>query len=705
MLVRAVALFLLPAICCAQGVISTIAGTGVAPTTGTNGDGGLAINATLHPNGMAMDSIGTIYVADQSRQNVRKISTSGIISTVAGTGNTIFKGDGGLATDANIQLSSNHSGLAVDKDNNLYIADYGSHRIRKIDANGIIRTVAGNGTQGFGGDGGPATSASLWHPSGVAFDAAGNMYIADTDNARIRKVTSDGVITTFAGNGAFASGGDGLPAPQASLFNPTSVAVDALGNVYIAEFNAYKIRKVNTLGIISTVAGSGVFGYTASLDNGPAIAADMSAPWAVWPDNFGNLLIADHNNNKLRKVDAAGIITTIAGNLSNNPGDGGPPTSSRVTPADVLTDAAGNIYIADSANRIRKITIGQHVPGLSTDAGSLYFSIGVGASPPSAQVVPISTAGTVPIGYNVSVSTDTGGTWLQATIPGTSTPSILTVSVKGGLSAGMYTGRVHLTPIAPDLPVLDIPVTYAVVATAAARPAVAVSNITNAANFEAGMAANTWITIKGTNLASATATWDNAIINGQLPTSLEGVTVTFSGRPGFISYVSPSQINVLTPQFGSSASVVVTANGSSSSPVNPLFKTALPGFFMWPGNQVVATRTDYSLAVKAGTFPGADTIAAKPGDTIILWGTGFGPSNPLAPTGVPVPVQTYSAANTPTITINNINATVYGAALAPGLAGLYQVAIQVPTSLPDGDWPVAVAGFPVTTTAVLSVKR
>jgi hypothetical protein len=280
-LTRAGVLFLFSALLSAQGVISTIAGTGAAPTSGTNGDGGFAINATLHPNGFTMDSFGNIYVADQARQNIRKVSTAGIISTVAGTGNITFRGDGGLATEANIQLSSNHNGLAVDQDNNLYIPDFGAHRVRKIDANGIIRTVAGNGTQGFGGDGGPATSAALWHPSEVAFDALGNMYIADSDNSRVRKVTPDGIISTFAGNGQIASGGDNGLATQVSLFLPTSVAVDAQGNVYIAEYNAYKIRKVNTLGIISTVAGSGVFGYNASLDGGLATAADMSAPWAV----------------------------------------------------------------------------------------------------------------------------------------------------------------------------------------------------------------------------------------------------------------------------------------------------------------------------------------------------------------------------------------------------------------------------------------
>jgi uncharacterized protein (TIGR03437 family) len=214
------------------------------------------------------------------------------------------------------------------------------------------------------------------------------------------------------------------------------------------------------------------------------------------------------------------------------------------------------------------------------------------------------------------------------------------------------------------------------------------TGVTNGASFQTGIAPNSWITIFGTSLASVTDSWSNAIVNGALPTALDGVKVTVGGQPAYISFVSPTQINALAPNLGAGpASVTVTNEAGTSSAITTTVVSAEPAFFQW-GNYAVATTQTYSLAVKNGTFAGVTTTPAKPGDVIILWGTGFGPTTPSPPVGVEVPsTSTYNAAPV-TVTMGGISATVYGAALAPGFAGLYQVAIQIPPSLTNGDYPV-----------------
>jgi uncharacterized protein (TIGR03437 family) len=224
----------------------------------------------------------------------------------------------------------------------------------------------------------------------------------------------------------------------------------------------------------------------------------------------------------------------------------------------------------------------------------------------------------------------------------------------------------------------------------AAPPAISQSGgVLNGASFQPGIAPNSWMTISGTNLASKIDTWANEIVNGKLPTSLDGVSVTVGGDPAYVYYISPTQINAVAPNLEAGAAQVIVTNSSGvSSPANTVVQTARPAFFQW-GNYAVATRQDYSLAVKSGTFPGATTTPAKPGDVIILWGTGFGPTSPAAPVGAEVPsTTTYNTANTVSVTVGGKTATVYGAALAPGYAGLFQVAIQIPASLSNGDYPV-----------------
>ena len=246
----------------------------------------------------------------------------------------------------------------------------------------------------------------------------------------------------------------------------------------------------------------------------------------------------------------------------------------------------------------------------------------------------------------------------------------------------------------------DIKVTYA--------PLV-VSSVVNGASFQSGIVPNSWATVGGTNLASVTDNWAKAIIDGKLPTKLDDVSVSVGGLPAYVYFISPGQINFIAPDVGPGPQqVIVTNSVGSSTAFTVTSSTFGPAFFLWPESQAVATRQDFSLAAKAGTFAGENTVAAKPGDVIILWGTGFGPTSPSVPEGEETPSdKTYSTSTLPMVTLNNISATVYGAALAPGFAGLYQVAIQVPASLTDGDWPVVatIGGVQSPSGAVLSVKQ
>ena len=236
-----------------------------------------------------------------------------------------------------------------------------------------------------------------------------------------------------------------------------------------------------------------------------------------------------------------------------------------------------------------------------------------------------------------------------------------------------------------------------------------ITSVINGASFTPGVVANSWITIQGMNLAPQTDDWSHYIVGGALPTSLDGVSVSMGGKPAYVYFISLGQVNVLAPDVPAGPiSVTVTTAAGTSAAFATTANAYGPAFFTWPNNQVVATRQDYSYAVKAGTFTSATTVAAKPGDVLILWATGFGATLPAAPLGTSVPASGgYPTATAPTVTINNLPATVYGAALAPGSAGLYQIAIQAPTSLGDGDWPVQATIGGVTSLAgtILSVHQ
>jgi hypothetical protein len=294
-----------------NGIISTFAGNG---TQGYTGDGGAATAAELnYPTGVAFDAVGNVYIADEQNNVIRMVNTSGIITTAVGGGSSGL-GDGGNATDAEL---TDPRGVALDVVGNLYISDLASNRIRKVTTSGIITTVAGNGTVGFSGDGGQATAAELYYPSGVAFDNFGNMYIADEQNNVIRMVNTSGIITTVVGSGTHGFSGDGGAATAAEIGLPYSVAFDAVGNLYIADNSNSRIRMVNTSGIITTVVGGGSSGLG---DGGNATDAELTDPAGVALDAVGNLYIADFANESIRKVcyNSCPATTGIEQFTSNN---------------------------------------------------------------------------------------------------------------------------------------------------------------------------------------------------------------------------------------------------------------------------------------------------------------------------------------------------------------------------------------------------
>lgn len=317
----------------ADGTIRSISTDGTVHTVANNAccAASLYMAWTGNSGALAVDALGNIYVGILLGDVLRKISPQGEITDVAGTDNPTYVGDGGPAIDA--QLSTPEA-VAVDASGNVYIADFGNSRVRKISPSGVITTVAGNGISGFSGDGGPAIKAQLAGPVGLATDSAGNLFIAEYLNDRVRKVTPDGNITTVAGSDHCCDYGDGGLATDAFVPLPHGIALDPVGNLYISEWPDSRIRKVTPSGVISTYAGTGTSGFSG--DGGPAAEAQLSLPWGLAVDGAGNLFLADIGNLRVRKIAPDGIITTIAGG----------PSAPQYVGHGVAADLAGKVFIS-----------------------------------------------------------------------------------------------------------------------------------------------------------------------------------------------------------------------------------------------------------------------------------------------------------------------------------------------------------------------
>jgi uncharacterized protein (TIGR03437 family) len=595
--------FFLAVPCHAQGplqyYIQTVAGTG--GSAGFSGDGGLGITAQLNnPTGVAVDGAGTIYIADQVNNAIREVSkANGLISTQAGTPPTSgYSGDGALAINAYL---NEPLGVVVDANGNFYIADSLSNVIRKVTSADEISTFAGDNALGanFSGDGGPAVNATFDVPSAVALDSAGNLYIADTSNNRIRKVTaSTNVVTTIAGNGQLGYLGDGKLATVAELYHPVGVAVDSAGNVYVADTGNDVIRMLSpetpggNLYTITTVAGIGStpgFGG----DGGPAAQATLSHPCGLAVDAAGHLYIADTNNGRIREI-INGTIYTIAGNgrLGVFAGDGGLAINASLSfPRGVTVDSQGNVFVADTQNSVIRIL-----------TGSLL------------SIVP---------------------------------PPV--INKNGVISASAFGGFPSTTP-------------------------------------------GSWIEIYGSNLAATTRPWATSDFQGNTaPTSLNQTSVMVGGEPAYISYISPGQVNALVSSNvlpGSQYVIVTTPGGSTPPTAYPITVTPnqpellAPPAFNVGGNQYVTALFSDNVTYVAppGAIPGVTSRQAKPGETIILYGIGFGPVSPAIAAGQLVqPSQQNNQITTPMLMLfGNTSATVSYAGLAVGFTGLYQINVVVP---------------------------
>ncbi|HVN03653.1 MAG TPA: hypothetical protein VMT86_04495 [Bryobacteraceae bacterium] len=620
------ALALLPALGRAQTLpytISTMAGTCSANSTppppclgGYSGDGGSATSAVLNgPSAVVFDSSGNLYIADTDNNRVRKVS-GGTISTVAGNGTAGFAGDGSSATASGTELNA-PSGLAFDSSGNMYIADADNYEVRKV-TGGTISTVAGDNSKGagFAGDLGAATNAQLWNPSGVAVDSAGNIYIADPYNNVVRVVCvtqgpvactnnnfiggttwSSGDINTLAGNETTGANytGDGGIATGSSLNNPVSVLLDPAGNLYISDSGNNVIRKIDTSGIITTVVGdgSGNPGYLG--DGGPATQAELNTPKGLALDSAGNLYIADCNNFVIRMVTPDGTIYTIAGNgQPGYSGDGGAATSATLWFPSGVAVNGGNVYVADNGNNVIRLL----------------------------------------------------------------TPVVETPLVNSGgvITASSFGASTTVTP-------------------------------------------GSWIEIYGKYLANTSTEWGSANFSGSTaPTSLGGTSVTVGGKPAYVSYVSPGQVNVQVPSSisaGTQPLVVTTASGSSTSynlKIGQGPSLYAPSLLDVGGQQYAGAlfANSSTWVLPTGAVSGLTSKPAVAGDIITLYGVGFGDATPQGggsaiPAGQLVGSTELTSLTSPvTIMFGTTPGTMQYQGLAPAFVGLYQFNVVVPSGV-SGD--------------------
>jgi uncharacterized protein (TIGR03437 family) len=639
--------------------IYTVAGNG---TAGFSGDSGPATGARLNsPEGVAVDPAGNLYIADHSNARVRKVS-NGVITTVAGAG---IGPIGGI--DAR--------GVAVDSAGNLYIADTGNDRILKL-SNGVITTVAGMGPPSgclpwgcFSGDNGPPTNAQLAWPFGVAVDSAGDLYIADTYNRRIRKV-SNGVITTVAGGGS--SLGDSGPATSAQLNEPLAVALDSAGNLYIADFGNNRIRRVSN-GVITTVAGNGAGGYGG--DGGLATAALLDQPEGVAVDAAGNLYIGDSGNSVVRKV-SNGVITTVAGTgTAGFSGDSGPATGARLnSPEGVAVDSAGDLYIADNVNnRVRVLA----------PVGPCTYSVS-----PTTLLAPAS-GGNLP----VSIQTTAFCSWTVSRLPGW-----ITVS---GASSGAGSAKVALV-VAPNsgaaLSATILIAGAAVTVTQPTAPLPTIKSVTNAASYVTGaVSPGELVTLFGTAIGPASpagATTDPA--TRKLAMTIGGVQVLFNGVPAPMIYASSTQVSAVVPYEMASVaspSVWIKYLGQTSNAFQLTTAATAPGLF----TQNASGGGPGSILNQDNSVNGPGNPAAK-GSIVQVFMTGEGQTSPPSVTGaittatLPPPQVTPAPLLAVGVLINGQPALYVYAGEAPGLvAGMMQLNVQIPANAPSGDLPITVS--------------
>jgi uncharacterized protein (TIGR03437 family) len=666
-----------------DGTITTVSGNG---SIGLAGDGVATSLPMLSPFGVTSDSSGNIYVAEFGTNRIRKIDTSGNITTAIGDGTQGFAGDGGPANKVEMSLPT---GVQIDSSGNLYFSDSLNNRIRRL-AGGNVNTYAGNGGVSRSGDGGAATSAQIYSPLGVAADSTGNLYIADTLNNVVRRVDSKGIITTFAGNGSAGSGGDGGAATSAQLNAPQGLAVDSAGNLYIADTQNHRVRKV-TASTISTVAGSGTAGFGG--DNGPAVSAQLNLPFGVALDAAGNLYIAEFGNNTVRKVNTAGTISTVAGNnVSGYAGDGGAATSAQLNgPKSVALDPAGNLYIADTGNnRVRQVAPNGNITTFAGN-GNAGFA-GDGGPALNAQAGNPTALATDSVGnlFIADGSARIRKVFLTGVINTIAGGSARGYAGDGGPSLGaLLNGPAALAVNTAGAVFIADSLNNAVRLLQPTSNGIAINAVTNGAtNLNGPVAPGEVIVIYGSGLGGSLTTYTpNA--DGSVPKVAGGTSVYFNGAPAPVLYSSANQVAAVVPYgiTGSLGQVFVQYQGSTSAPFNFSVATVIPGIFTLSGS---GSGQAAAINNKTGAINGPNA-PAKAGDYVQLYITGAGQTNPPgvdgSPNAAPLPLPIANVK----VTIGGQTANVNFAGGAPGLvAGVLQVNAQIPSGLPAGNVPIVV---------------
>jgi uncharacterized protein (TIGR03437 family) len=708
-----------------NGVITTIAGSG--------SDSGPAATAQLNlPAGIAVDTSGSLFIGD-SGNGVLRVASNGYILTFAGSqipggcecdkgpqagvsvgdiqsiaidsAGNVYMADGPVlklslelvSPEVSPGNSIYYTGVALDNGGNLYLANTAGNQIQEL-SNGVLTTIAGTGAQGFGGDNGPATGAQLSSPSGVAVDGAGNVYFADTGNQRVRKI-SKGVITTVVGKGTAGFSGDNGPAASAELnlqqnqLLPAGVAADAAGNIFIADAGNQRIRKVSN-GVITTIAGTGSGGYSG--DGGAATSAELNNPSGIAVDSAGKVYFSDSSNGRIRVLASSCTYAVSPTSVQVGP-LGGPFAIS------IQTSAGCSWSIAGAPSWMLPVTPFGTGPATVTlvflaNNGAVRFAnlsiagqpVSVeqaAAPPPCMYVVTPSLIEIPPSGGTFTVTVQTGSlcNWSIAGLP-------TWIAIPPFLPPPTGSGSVLLT-VAPSQSPANIahltvggqPVT--VVQGPAPGLGPVISSVMTAGGESPLIAPNTWVEIKGQSLGlPETRTWQSSdFVNGELPTDLDGISVTMNGEPCYVYYISPNQIDVLTPPNLAPGPVqVVVTVATASSPVFASQAQALsPSLFVFNGGPYVAAVHADGSVIGAPTLNGTP---AKPGETIVLFGNGFGS------TSVPVVSGSVSQGGTlsslPAVVIGGVNAVVLYAGLAA--PGEFQFNVVVPSSAGNGDQSIVV---------------
>jgi trimeric autotransporter adhesin len=744
-----------------EGTISTVAGTG---TQGYSNDGGPAVSADLNsPEGVAADPSGNLYIADTQNQRIREVTKDGTISTFAGTGFPGYSGDNGPAVQATMFLPTD---VAADQSGNVYIADLGSSRIRMV-SNGTITTIAGsdegitptpgqaavsirfngptgvavdtagdvyfaegsigsgsglgvgdyrvweitqgvansaagNGLESYSGDGGPAATAQMNAPAGMVFDSAGNLYLADSGNNRVRRISPSGVIATVAGTGVAGFSGDFGPALSAELNDPTAVALDSSGNLYIADAGNNRVRLVYTNGSIVTLAGNGNASFEG--DGGLAINASLHAPMGVALDSSNNVFIADTLSLRIREVTAAdSMIHTVAGNgVAGFSGDGGPATSAALnSPSSVAVDAAGNVYFADQLNwRVREISTagiintvaGSQGPQITPSGGltAILIPAGSGDGGPATQAtlvapqgVLVDSAGNLYIadsGENrVRIVTSNG---IINTIAGDGTccysgdgglGSVAQLNVPWGMAMDTA-GNLYVTDSANNAIRQLMP---------AGSGAFLLRIVNGASEQSGGIAPGEIVAVYGAGLGPAQGLAYPAATSGQVPLQLGGTQVLFNGTPGPVLYTSAGQVSAVVPYevSGTNVQLTVTYQGQTTSALTVPLVSVAPAIF-----SADASGTGQARAINANGMPNSSANPAPVGSTITFYATGQGQTSPpgvdgaLGESNPPQPVLPVG------VTIGGMTASVQSASGVVGqVAGLMMVTAQIPGGVAPGN--------------------